>query len=151
MALSTKYCKRDSTMDLYNNEHDNILTKGDVIFCKKQPFVITEGDYIDHYSSAAMDDRFQVPDSKFKILQEKVKNKKSERSRSFIGRMLLSLSGNNKHIKRQVALQKPLKESSEAMALCCNSSLDGSYINRNVVNEAKGPAPVAESDVQNAK
>ena len=37
------------------------------------------------------------------------------------------------------------------MALCCDNSLDGFYINRNVVNEAKGPAPVAESDIQNVK
>ena len=44
--------------------------------------------------------------------------------------MLLSLMGNNKPIKKQVALQKPLKESSEAMALCCDNSLDGLYINR---------------------
>ena len=65
--------------------------------------------------------------------------------------MLLALIGNNKTIKRQVALQKPLKESSEAMALHCNNSLDGSYINRNIVNEAKGPAPVAESNTQNIK
>ena len=65
--------------------------------------------------------------------------------------MLLSLTGNNKPIKRQVALQKPLKESSEAMALHCDNSSDGSYINGNIVNEAKGPAQVAECDEQNAK
>ena len=65
--------------------------------------------------------------------------------------MLLSLTGNNKTIKRQVALQKSLKESSGAMALHCNNSLDGSYINRNVVNKPKGPAPVAESDTQNIR
>ena len=65
--------------------------------------------------------------------------------------MLLSLTGNNENIKRQVTLQKPLKESSEAMALCCDNSLDGSYINRNVINEAKGPAPVVESDAQAVK
>ena len=65
--------------------------------------------------------------------------------------MLLSLTGNNKTIKRQVVLQKPLKESSEAMALCCDSSLDGSYINRNIINKAKGSAPVSESDTQNIK
>ena len=65
--------------------------------------------------------------------------------------MLLSLTGNNKPIKKQVALQKPLKESSKAMELCCNNSLDGLYINRNIVNKAKGPAPVAESDTQNDK
>ena len=71
MALSTKYCKRYSTMDLYINEHGNILIKGDVIFCKKQPSVITEEGYIDHYSSGAMDNIFQAPDSKFKTLQER--------------------------------------------------------------------------------
>ena len=60
--------------------------------------------------------------------------------------MLLSLTDNNKSIKRQVAIQKPLKNN-EAMALCCDNSLDGSYINRNIANEAKGPAPVAESDM----
>ena len=32
------------------------------------------------------------------------------------------------------------------MALQCNNSSDGSYINKNDVNEAKGPVPVAESD-----
>ena len=37
------------------------------------------------------------------------------------------------------------------MALHCGNSLDGSYINRNIINEAKGPAPVAESDTQNLK
>ena len=65
--------------------------------------------------------------------------------------MLLSLTGNNKAVKRQVALQKLLKENSEAMALHCNNSLHGSYINRNIVNKAKGPAPVAESNTQNIK
>ena len=65
--------------------------------------------------------------------------------------MLLSLTGNNKPIKKQVALQKPLKESSEAKAKHWNNSLDGSYINRNIVNEAKDPAPVAESDTQHIK
>ena len=47
MALSNKFCKWDSTMDLYTDKQGNILTKGDVIFCKKQPFVVTEGGYID--------------------------------------------------------------------------------------------------------
>ena len=51
--------------------------------------------YIDHYSSEAMDNIFQVPDSEFETLQEKVKIQKSERSGSFIGRMLLSLTGNS--------------------------------------------------------
>ena len=69
-----------------------------------------------------------------------------ERSRNFIGRMLLSLTGNNKPIKR-----KPLKESSEAMALHCYNSLDGLYINKNYVSKVKGPAPVTESNAQNAK
>ena len=65
--------------------------------------------------------------------------------------MFLSCMGNNKPIKEQVAIQKPLKESSEAMASCCNNSLHGLYIKKNNVNEVKGTAPVAESDVQNAK
>ena len=65
--------------------------------------------------------------------------------------MLLLLTGNNKPIKRQVALQKPLKESSEAMALCSKKSLDRSYIDGNVVNEVKGPAPAAESKTQHVK
>ena len=96
-------------MDLYTNEQGNILTKVDVIFCKKQLFVVTEEGYIDHYTSWAMDNIFQAPDSKFETLQEKVKNQKSEQSRSFTGRMFLLLTGNNKPIKRQVALQKLLK------------------------------------------
>ena len=37
------------------------------------------------------------------------------------------------------------------MAFCSENSLDGSYINRNIVNEVKGPAPVAESKMQNVK
>ena len=52
-------------MDLYTNEQSNILTKGDIIFHKKQLFAITEEGYIDHYSSGAIDDIFQAPDSKF--------------------------------------------------------------------------------------
>ena len=75
MALSTKYCKRDSTMVLYTDEQGNILMKGDIIFCKKQLFVITEEGYIDHYTSGAMDNIFQAPDSQFETLQEKVKTK----------------------------------------------------------------------------
>ena len=98
-------------MDLYTNEQGYILTKGDVIFCKKQPFVITEEGYIDHYTSGGMDNIFQAPDSEFETLQEKVKKKtKIRASRSFILWMLLSLTGNNKTIKRQVAIQKPLKK-----------------------------------------
>ena len=71
-ALSTKSCKRDSTLDLYTNEQGNMFTKVDVIFCKKQPFVVTEEGYIDYYSSGAMDNIFQAPDSEFVTLQEKV-------------------------------------------------------------------------------
>ena len=98
-----------------------------------------------------MDNIFQAPDSEFLTLQEKVKSQNSERSRGFIGRMLLSLTGNHKPIKKQVLIQKPLKESNETMASCCNNSLEGSYISKNIVNEAKSPISVAESDVQNAK
>ena len=65
--------------------------------------------------------------------------------------MLLLLTGNNKTSKRQVALQKPLKESSEARELCSTNSFDGSYIDRNVVNEVKGLAPVAEREMHNVK
>ena len=64
--------------DLYTDEHGNILTKGDIIFCKKHPFIITEDGYIDHYTSGAMDNIFQAPDLEFKVLQDKVKNQKSE-------------------------------------------------------------------------
>ena len=78
MTLSTKYCIRDSTMDLYTNEQGNILTKRDIIFCKKHPFIITEEGYIDHYISGAMDNIFQAPESEFEVLQEKVKNQKTE-------------------------------------------------------------------------
>ena len=59
--------------------------------------------------------------------------------------------GNHKPIKKQVAIQKPLKESNETMASHCNNSLDGSYISKNDVNEVKGPILVAESYSQNAK
>ena len=37
------------------------------------------------------------------------------------------------------------------MSLHSTNSLDGSYIKRNVVNEVRGPAPVAESESQNVK
>ena len=63
MALSTKCCKRDSTIDVYTDEQGNILTRGDIIFCKKEPFVVTEEGYIDYYSSGTMDIIFQAPDS----------------------------------------------------------------------------------------
>ena len=79
MALSTKYCKKDSTTDLYIDAQGNILTKGDVIFCKKQPFFITEEGYIDHCSSGTMDNIFQAPDSKFKTLHDEVKKIKNWR------------------------------------------------------------------------
>ena len=62
--------------------------------------MVTEESYIEYYSFGAMDNIFQAPDSKFVTLKEKVKSKKLERSRSFIGRMLLSLMGNNKPIKK---------------------------------------------------
>ena len=65
-------------MDLYTDEQGNILTKGDVIFCKKHLFTITEEGYIDHYTSGAIDNTFQAPASEFEALQEKVKNQKSE-------------------------------------------------------------------------
>ena len=48
-------------------------------------------------------------------------------------------------------MQNQLKESSEAMALCSKNSLDRPYINRNILNEAKGPALVAESELQHVK
>ena len=60
MGLSTKSCKRESTVDLYTDEQGNILTKGDIIICKKQTFVVTEEGYIDYYSSGAMDNTFQI-------------------------------------------------------------------------------------------
>ena len=37
------------------------------------------------------------------------------------------------------------------MAFHSANSLDGSYINRNIVNEVKDPAPVAESEMPNIK
>ena len=69
-------------MDLYTNKQGNIVIKGDVIFCKKQSFVVTEEGYIDYYSSGAMDNIFQALDSKFMTLQDEVKSQKSERSRN---------------------------------------------------------------------
>ena len=101
MALSTEYCKRDSTTDLYMDKQGNILTKGDVIFCQKQPFVVTEEGYIDYYSSGVMDNIFIAPDSGFLALQEKVKYHKSQKSRSLIGRMILSFTGNTKPIENR--------------------------------------------------
>ena len=49
MASSTRYCIRDTTTNLYTDEDGNVLMKGDVIFCKKHPFIITEDGYIDNY------------------------------------------------------------------------------------------------------
>ena len=88
-------------MDLYTDEQGRILTKGDIIFCQKQSFVVTEEGYIDYYSSGVMDNIFQAPDSEFVILQEKVKCNKLEKSRSLIGRIFLSLTGNTKPIKNR--------------------------------------------------
>ena len=51
-------------------------------------------------------------------------------------------------LSTKVALQKPLKE---AMTLCSENSLDGSHINRNIVNEIKGLAPVAENETLHVK
>ena len=98
-----------------------------------------------------MDNIFQAPDSEFKVLQEKVKNQKSEQNRNFIGRMLLLLTGNCKTSRRQIAPQKPLGGSGESRTPHSINSLDGSYIDRNIVNEVKGSAPVAENETQNVK
>ena len=43
------------------DKQGNTLTKGDVIFCQKQPFVVTEEGYIDYYRSGVMDHIFQAP------------------------------------------------------------------------------------------
>ena len=48
--------------------------KGDVIFCKKHPFIITKDGYIDHYTTGVMDNIFQAPDSELEVLQETVKS-----------------------------------------------------------------------------
>ena len=125
--------------------------KGDVIFCKKHPFIMTEDGCIDHYTTGAMDNIFQAPDSEFEVLQEKVKSQKSERNRSFIGKMLLSLSGNCRTSKRQIALQKALNEGGETGTSNSIINLDGSYIDRNPVNEVRGSAPIAENRTQNVK
>ena len=65
--------------------------------------------------------------------------------------MLLLLTGNHKTGKRQIAPQKLLKESGEARASHSINTVDGSYLDRNAVNEAKGPAPVAEYETKNVK
>ena len=65
--------------------------------------------------------------------------------------MLLLLTGNHKTSKRQIAPQRPLKQSGEARASCPTNSLDGLYIDRNAVSEVKGPALVAENETQNVK
>ena len=86
-------------MDFCMGEQGNILIKGNVIFCQKQPFVVTEEGYIDYYNSGVIDNIFQATDLEFMTLQEKVKCHKSEKSRSFIGRMFLFFTGNTKPIK----------------------------------------------------
>ena len=144
------YCIRDTTTDLYTDEDGNIL-KADVIFCKGHPFIITEDGYIDHYTTGAMDNIFQVPDSEFKVLQQKVKSQKSERNRSFIHKMLLSLTGNHRTSKRQTAPQKALNEGCETGTSNPIINLDGSYNNKNTVNEVRGSAPIAENRTQNVK
>ena len=89
MASSIRYCISDITADLNTDKDGNVLTKGDVVFCKKHPFIITKDGYIDHYTTGAMDNIFQAPASEFEVPQEKVKSQKLERNRSFIGKMLL--------------------------------------------------------------
>ena len=125
--------------------------KGDVIFCKKHPFIITEDGYINDYTTGGMDNIFQVPDSEFEVLQENVKSQKSERKRRFIGRILLSLTGNCKPSMRQIAPQKSLYEGAETRTSCSINTLDGSYIDRNTVNEVRGSAPIAKHETQNIK
>ena len=100
MASSKRYRIRNTTTDLYTGKDGNVLMKEDVIFCKRHHFIITEDGYIDHYTTGAMDNIFHVPDSEFEVLQEKVKSQTLERNRSFIGKMLLSLTGNCKPSKR---------------------------------------------------
>ena len=78
MALSSKYCIRDSTTDLYTDKHGDIQTKGVIIFCKKHPFIITENGYINQYIYGAMDNIFQGLDSEFEVLQDKVKKNKNQ-------------------------------------------------------------------------
>ena len=150
MALSTKSCKRDSTADLYTDEQGNILTNGDVIFCKKQPFVVTEEGYIDYYSSGAIGNTFQAPYSEFVTLQEKVKSKKLEKSRSFIGRMQPSLTDNSKPIKTG-SNTKTFKENGKDKASCDNNSLEELYINKNNISKVKGTAIKTNINDQNAK
>ena len=76
MASSTWYWIRDTTTDLYTDKDGNILAKRDVIFYKKHPFIITKDGYIDHYTTGALDNIFQAPDSEFEVLQEKIKKPK---------------------------------------------------------------------------
>ena len=65
--------------------------------------------------------------------------------------MLLLLKGNHKTIKRQSAPQRPFKEGGATRASHSTNSLDGSYIDRNAVNEVQDPAPVVENETQNVK
>ena len=98
-----------------------------------------------------MDNIFQAPDLEFVTLQKKVKCQKSEKSRSLIGRMPLSLTGNTKPIKKQVAINRISRENSKDVAKLGDDTLDGSYINRN--NECKTKGTVTERDMkaENAK
>ena len=84
--------------------------KGDVIFCKKHPFIITEDGYIGHDTTGAKENIFQAPDSEFEVLQDKVNTQKSERNRSFIWQNASSLTGNCKTSKRQIVPHKIFKD-----------------------------------------
>ena len=54
--------------------------------------------------------------------------------------MLLSLTGNSKPIKKQVAINKMSKDNSKDIAKIGNYMLDGSYFNKNKKSKAKGTA-----------
>ena len=69
-------------MDLYTNKQGNILTKGDMIICKKLLSVVTEEGFINYYKSGVMDNIFQAPDSEFMTLQEKVNVKNQRKVRA---------------------------------------------------------------------
>ena len=132
------------------DEQGNILTKGDEIFCQKQPFEVTEEGYIDYYSSGVMANIFQDPDSESVALQEKVKCHKLQKRRSLIGRMFY-LSQAILNLLKQVAIHKISKENSKDVVKFGNDTLDGSYINKNNEDKAKGMATESDAITENAK
>ena len=65
--------------------------------------------------------------------------------------MLLSLTGNSKPIKKQVTINKMLKENSKDIAKIGDDILDRLYINKNNESKAKGSSNRRNAKTEDAK